>query len=224
MNGVLRDARFTYAWQRWRGRPLTIRLLYLEQARPPAHGRDEPHPTLMRTPAASLRRARRLGQDLTIPGRSRYAGVPRLVATQKATGSPPFAGGARSARLPAGAERPAISSSWRAVIRRGSGGRGEDASASIPLTLGDEASASIPFASPDPPADRGPLLPPRSGSKAGAAGVPSKRQVTGATAANTSERTRSPVTSGCHRSGWPRRLPFGFGSPAAPWLNVAGSG
>lgn len=224
MNGALRDARFTYALQRWRGRSLTIRLLYLEQARPPAHGRDEPHPTLMRTPAALLRRARRLCQDLTIPGRSRYAWVPRFVATQKATGSPPFAGGSSSARFTAGAERPAISSASRGAVRRGSGGRWEDASASIPLTIGDEASASIPFASPDPPADRGPLLPSRSRSRSGAVGVPSKRQATGAAAENTSERTRSPVTSGCHRSGWPRRLPFGLGSPAAPWLNGAGSG
>ena len=34
MNGVLLDASFTYAGQRWRGRSRTIRLVYLGQARP----------------------------------------------------------------------------------------------------------------------------------------------------------------------------------------------
>ena len=34
------------------------------------------------------------------------------------------------------------------------------------------------------------------------------------------QRTRGPVTMGCHRWGWPRWLPLGLGSPAAPWLNV----
>jgi hypothetical protein len=68
---------------------LTIRLTYLEQARLPARGRDEPPPTLLRTPAALLRGARRLCRGITIPGRSRYSFVPRLVATRRATGSPP---------------------------------------------------------------------------------------------------------------------------------------
>src|SRR5215472_1747214 len=49
---------------------------------------DEPHPTLMRTPAAPLRGAGRLcrGQG---PGRSRYSFVPGPVAIRRAAGSPP---------------------------------------------------------------------------------------------------------------------------------------
>ena len=34
----------------------------------------------------------------------------------------------------------------------------------------------------------------------------------------TPDRTRGPLTTGCHRCGWPRRLPLGVGSPAVPWL------
>ena len=52
---------------------------------------DEPHPTLMRTPAALLRRARRLCQAAG-PGRSRYAFVPGVVAIRSSAGSPPARG------------------------------------------------------------------------------------------------------------------------------------
>jgi len=37
-------------------------------------------------------------------------------------------------------------------------------------------------------------------------------------------RTRGPVTTGCHRGGWPRRLPLGVGSPAVPRLSASRSG
>jgi len=37
-------------------------------------------------------------------------------------------------------------------------------------------------------------------------------------------RTRGPLTTGCHRCGWPRRLPFGVGSPAVPRLSASRSG
>jgi hypothetical protein len=37
-------------------------------------------------------------------------------------------------------------------------------------------------------------------------------------------RTRGPLTTGCHRCGWPCRLPLGVGSPAVPWLSAARSG
>jgi hypothetical protein len=36
-------------------------------------------------------------------------------------------------------------------------------------------------------------------------------------------RARGPVAIRCHRCGWPRRLPFGLGSPAAPRLSAARS-
>lgn len=51
-----------------------------------ASGRGEPHPTLMRTPAAQPQKAERLCQG-TCPGPSRYAYVPRNAAIHKATGS-----------------------------------------------------------------------------------------------------------------------------------------
>ncbi len=59
------------------------RLGYRKQARLLApQAEDEPHPTLMRTPAAPLRGARRLCQG-TRPGRSRYSFVPDAVASRK---------------------------------------------------------------------------------------------------------------------------------------------
>jgi hypothetical protein len=53
---------------------------------PTVTDRGEPHPTLIRTPAAQPRKVERLCQG-TCPGRSRYAFVPSTVAIQKATGS-----------------------------------------------------------------------------------------------------------------------------------------
>src|SRR5947208_16929586 len=51
-------------------------------ATPGPRAADEPHPTVIRTPAARPRRARRLCRG-TSPGRSRYSFVPRPVAIQK---------------------------------------------------------------------------------------------------------------------------------------------
>jgi hypothetical protein len=62
------------------------------------------------------------------------------------------------------------------------------------------------------------------GCKAGAAGVPSKRRAAGATAKDIPGRTGGPLTSVCHRCGWPPGLPLGLGSPAAPWLRASRSG
>src|SRR5262249_43174113 len=62
---------------------------YRQQARLPVpQTRDEPHPTLMRTPAARPHGARRLCQALR-PGRSRYLFVPGSVAIQSSADSPP---------------------------------------------------------------------------------------------------------------------------------------
>jgi len=51
-------ARIAHARRRWRGSPSATRLDYQRQARPLApQAADEPHPTLMRAPAAPLRKA-----------------------------------------------------------------------------------------------------------------------------------------------------------------------
>jgi hypothetical protein len=76
---------------------------------------------------------------------------------------------------------------------------------------------------PRPPSAAWPTGPLRTG-KAGAAGVPSKRQDAAAAAQDIPERTRGPVTVVCHRKGWPPGLPLGLGSPAAPWLSASQSG
>ena len=65
------------------------RLGYRKQTRLLApKAKDEPHPTLIRTPAAPLRGARRLCRG-TSPGRSRYSFVPDAVASRKTAGSSP---------------------------------------------------------------------------------------------------------------------------------------
>ena len=71
------------------GHRSATRLGYPRQARLPApQAEDEPHPTLIRTPAAPLRGARRLCRG-TSPGRSRYSFVPGPVASRKTAGSSP---------------------------------------------------------------------------------------------------------------------------------------
>lgn len=81
-----------------------------------------------------------------------------------------------------------------------------------PLETASRRSRLVPRPAPGPRPGR---VPPRSG-KAGAAGVPSNRRAAGVAAKDMPERTRGPVTSACHRCGWPRRRPLGVGSPAAP--------
>ena len=112
-------------------------------------------------------------------------------------------------------------SDFWAALRRGSGGPWEGASAPSPFYLGRPR--ADPVRSPDPP-------PRRRGERttvrkyAGTAGVPSKRPAAGAAAKDNRVRTRGPVTRGCHRYGWPHRLPFGVGSPAVPPLSASRSG
>src|SRR5262249_46631641 len=53
--------------------------------------------------------------------------------------------------------------------------------------------------------------------EADTAGVPSKRPVAGLRP-RTPDRTHGQLRAGCHRWGWPRRLPLGVGWPAVPWL------
>ena len=88
-----------------------------------ANRKGEPHPTVMRTPAAQPRKARRLCQERVLAGPDTHA----------FPASPPFKkrlahsskGVSRSARLAAGADRPG-ESSWRShvAVWRGSGGLG----------------------------------------------------------------------------------------------------
>ena len=180
-----------------------------------AQAQDEPHPTRIRTSAAPLRGARRLCRGPS-PGRSRYSFVPDVVASRKTAGSSPRR------------ERPVREGSRSGrVVRRflrftgrdpaGVGWTWDGASAPSPHYWRRPRADLVP--SPDPPADRGRTT--AVDSKAGAAGVPSKRQAAGATAKDIPERTPSPMTMVCHRCGWPHRRPLGFGSPAAPRLNVS---
>src|SRR5262249_13604641 len=82
-NGVLLDAFSPGSPQRWGGHSLSAPACYRWLARRRApRAQDEPHPTVIRTPAARARRARRLCRG-TSPGRARYAYVPAPVAIQK---------------------------------------------------------------------------------------------------------------------------------------------
>jgi len=95
---------------------------------------DEPHPTLMRTPAAPLRGARRLCRE-ACPGRSRYSFVPGSVAIRSSAGSPPrrkgpVRHGSRAGRV-VRRSPPSSGALWR-----GSGGPWDDASASSPSYVG----------------------------------------------------------------------------------------
>ena len=93
---------------------------------------DEPHPTLLRTPAAPLRRAGRLCRGQR-PDRSRYAFVPDSVASRTSAGSPsprkgPVRHGSRAGRVVG-----------RCLLLRGAaagvGWTGEGASAPSPFSL-----------------------------------------------------------------------------------------
>src|SRR5262252_6283510 len=87
----------------------------------------------MRTLAARPRGARRLCQG-TNPGRSRYASVPRSVASREAPGSPPR----REGPVRFGSRLGRVVGRWLLVVvavRRGSGGPWDGASASSPYSL-----------------------------------------------------------------------------------------
>ena len=110
------------------------RLGYPEQASAPGpKAADEPHPTLMRTPAARPREVGRLCRGQR-PGRSRYAFVPDAVAIRRSTGSLPQGRVQLGRAHGRGGSSGDSSFSW--ALRRGSGGFWESASALNPLTLG----------------------------------------------------------------------------------------
>ena len=124
------------------------RLGYQRQARLLApKAADEPHPTLLRTPAAQPRGARRLCQG-TSPGRSRYAFVPSSVAIQKAAGSPPR----REGPVRHGSRAGRVVRQF--LLRRGCGpagvgGTGDGASAPSPYSVRQPRADLV--SSPDPP-------------------------------------------------------------------------
>src|SRR5262249_32062017 len=109
---------------------------------------DEPHPTLMRTPAARPRGVGRLCRGQR-PGRSRYSFVPDAVAIRRAAGSLPQ-GEARSAGLTGGGGRPAAAPFFSP--RRGGGGGGPWGGGLRPRPVFPRALPPVPPASPPPPA------------------------------------------------------------------------
>src|SRR5262245_48811293 len=164
----------------------------------------------MRTLAAPLRRAGRLCQE-RYPGRSRYSFVPGSVAIRSSTGSPPQAEGSSLARLTGGAGRQAFPPSRGAAA--GVGWTWDGASAPSPYSL--RQLRLISFV-PRPTAAAWPDAPRRT-VKAGAAGVPSKRLDAGVAAQDTRGGLVVHGQRGVIVEGWPRWLPLGLGSPAAPW-------
>ena len=174
----------------------------------------------MRTPAAPLRRTRRLCRRLC-PGRSRYSSVPGSVAIQKATGLLLF----RSVQLGRAHGRGG-SSGVRSCF---SGGGLVGVGRTLGWCLGDLASSPYylrqPRAdlvlSPDPPAGRRRVVDHRSCEVSGHDRRPIEAAGCRGYGPGHPQRTRGPVTGGCPRWGWPRRLPLGVGSPAVPWLSVS---
>ena len=175
-------------WQRCWGSPAATRLGYRWQVRRRARSAtDEPHPTLMRTPAAQPRRVRRLCRG-QCPGRSRYSFVPGSVAIRKCgeltpRRECPVRPGSRSGRV---VRRLLLV--LGAALRWGSGGFWEGASAPSPLPW--DSFALSPF---DPPTHlRGAAdTDTADQTEVGTAGVPSKRPASGVAAEDTRSDSRS---------------------------------
>ena len=166
---------------------------------PATCGRGEPHPTLMRTPAARPRKAERLCQG-TGPGRSRYSSVPSSAAIQKATGSLLE----RSVPLgTAGADRPGERSSDHRS--RSGGGREDLGMANSQARYTWDSVTLIPLV-PRPTGGSRPLLRPPQSKEADAAGVPSKRPDAWAVPDPTGG-VNAPLVAWGHRAGWPTTAP-----------------
>jgi hypothetical protein len=177
---------------------------------------DEPHPTLMRTLAAPLRRARRLCQE-ACPGRSRYTYVPGSAAIRSSAGSPPQG---------EGPVRPG--SRTGRVVRRSLLPRG--AAAGVGWTVGWCLGTKPVFlgqrhADPVRPPTRlrGVARWTTTDGRSGHGRRPIKATGYRGCGPGRPRRTRGPLTAGCRPWGWPRRLPLGLGSPAAPWLSASRS-
>jgi hypothetical protein len=115
-----------------------------------------------------------------------------------------------------------VSSSFGAAARRGSGGPRDGASAPSPYSV-RQLHADLVL-SPDPPPGRRPRTDHRGQGSNRRGRRPTKASGGRGCGPGHAGRTRGPVTSVCRRCGWPRRLPFGRGSPAAPGLRAARSG
>ena len=210
---------------------------------------DEPHPTPMRTLAAPLRRTRRLCRR-QCPGRSRYSSVPGSVAIRSCDGltlasrQRQSAVGSRKLKteflLPSAfcccllangvqlgrAHGRGGSSGVRSCF---SGGGLVGVGRTLGWCLGDLASSPYylrqPRAdlvlSPDPPPGRRRVVDHRSCEVSGHDRRPIEAAGCRGYGPGHPQRTRGPVTGGCPRWGWPRRLPLGVGSPAVPWLSVS---
>ena len=199
------------------GTASATRLGYPRQARLLAlKAKDEPHPTLMRTPAAPLRGAGRLCQEQS-PGRSRYSCVPRPVASQR-----------RRAHLPRGRGQLGKAHGWGGssgdgfLLRGGPAGVGrtwDGASAPSPLSL-----RQLRLISLRPPTHLRSVWSTTADRRCGHGRRPIKAAGYRGCGPEHPQRARGPLTAGCHREGWPQRLPLGHGSPAAPWLRASRSG
>lgn len=181
----------------------------------PPRPRDEPHPTLMRTPATPLRRAGRLCRE-ACPGRSRYSFVPGSVAIRRSTGSPPQAEGSSLARLTGGAGRRAFPPPPGAP-RRGSGGPWDGASAPSPFYLGQRHADPV-----RPPTHRrGAARCTTADGNCGSGRRPIKATGCRGCGPGRPRRTRGPVTAGCHHQGLAPSAPVRprlAGRPAAQRL------
>jgi hypothetical protein len=135
-----------------RTRPRRPDLLSAAGATPGPQAPGEPHPTVIRTPAARPRRAWRLCRE-QCPGRSRYPSVPGTVAIQNAAGSsPPGRGQLGTAHGRGG-------SSGDFLLHRGRGPAGvgwtwDGAQAPSPYSVRQPRADLV--SSPGPPAGRGP--------------------------------------------------------------------
>lgn len=108
----------------------------------------------------------------------------------------------------------------RAALRRGSGGPWAGASAPSPLPW--DSFTLSPFV-PRPTSAAWPIRAPRC-ERSGHGRRPIKASGCRGCGPGHPKRTRGPVTIGCHRWGWPPRLPLGSGSPAAPCFSASRSG
>jgi len=77
---------------------------------------------------------------------------------------------------------------------------------------------------PDPPPGRGVAVGHRGSVEVGRGRRPIKASGCRGCGRGHPPRALGPLTMGCHRCGWPRGLPLGLGSPAAPWLSASRSG
>ena len=173
----------------------------------------------MRTPAAPLRRTGRLCRE-QLPGRSRYSFVPSTVAIRDCDGLTPRREGPVRPGSRAGRVVRRLLLFWGGAAA-GVGWTLGGASAPNPLPWDSYALSPLV---PRPTAAARPIRAPRFRNKRARPASHQSVGLPGLRPRTPEWRTRGPVTTGCHRCGWPRRLPLGSGSPAAPGFSVSRSG